>query len=55
MIIQKLILPNGKQLLFIGNCVYQRWRDDKEWERIDDRILEHTPLPQSSQVEQIIV
>lgn len=55
MLIQKVILPNGKEVLFLGLSVYQRWPDDGEWERIDGCIFEHTPIPRDAQVEGVMV
>ena len=55
MIIQKVILLNGKTILFLGSEVYQRWPNDGEWEKIDPAIFEHTPIPRDAQVEEVIV
>ena len=53
MIIQIITMPNGKQLLFLGLKVWQRWSGkEKEWEPFDQKILEHTPIPRNAVVEQ---
>ena len=48
--IQKITLPNKKQLLLIGNKAYQRFPNE-HWENIDKRILEHVKIPKESVVE----
>ena len=55
MLLRKVILPNGKEVLFLGLNVYQRWPEDKEWEKIDPAIFEHTPIPRDAQVEEVMV
>lgn len=51
MVIQMIIMPNGKQLLFLGLEAWQRW-PGKEWEPFDQKILDHTPIPKNAVVEQ---
>ena len=58
LVIQHIVLPNGKELLFItgrgqviGQQVYQR-SGNCPWEPFDQRILQHSPIPRKSIVEQ---
>ena len=56
MLLRKVTLPNGKEVLFLGLNVYQRWpKQDDEWEKIDPAIFEHTPISRDAQVEEVIV
>ena len=54
MLIQKVTLPNGKELLFLGLNVYQRWPEDEEWQRIDERLLIRTSIPRESLVKEVL-
>lgn len=49
-VIQKITLPNKKQLLIIDNRAYQRFPNEL-WEDIDKKILDYTPVPKESVVE----
>ena len=51
MLMQKLLLPNGKQILILDDLVFQRWSDDMEWERIDGAILNAVPIPRNAFVQ----
>ena len=54
MLIRKLILPNGKQVLFLGLQVYQRWSDDEGWGQIDERLLIYITIPGDTQIEETV-
>jgi len=51
LLIQHIVLPNGKELVFFGQRAYQRL-NDQPWEPFDQKILENTPIPRQSIVEQ---
>lgn len=52
--IERVTYTNGKQVLFMGDKVWQRWLSDTPtcfWEPIDPRILRFTPIPRDAEVE----
>lgn len=55
--ITKAYLSNGKELIFMGGKGWQRWvgAPADYFEPFDIRILDHTPLPETAQVEAIEV
>jgi len=50
MMIQKVTLSDGTELLFVGKFAYQR-RHSEIWEPLDQEILDRHPVPRDAMVE----
>lgn len=53
--IQRILYPNGKELLLIisawdGIKGWQRNPGDIEYEPVDIRLLDHTPVPRTAEI-----
>ena len=54
--IQKITLPNGKELVFIGpDRIHQRLSGDQDFESVDPRIFDSIRLSRDSEVEGILI